>query len=95
MILYSATGCRVAARSRVAEGRALGERKLLGVGISGTVVAGVCCFTPVLVATLGALGLSGALAWLDVVLLPTLGVFIGITAYAALRLARGEARDDR
>lgn len=56
--------------------------KLLRYGVIGTIIAALCCFTPVLVVLLGAVGLSAALGWLDYVLLPTLAVFIGITIYA-------------
>ncbi|WP_288902385.1 mercury resistance system transport protein MerF [uncultured Sneathiella sp.] len=55
---------------------------LLKVGIIGTVVAALCCFTPVLVILLGAVGLSAALGLLDMVLLPALALFIAITVYA-------------
>lgn len=55
---------------------------LLKVGIIGTVVAALCCFTPVLVILLGAVGLSAALGLLDLVLLPALALFIAITVYA-------------
>ncbi|MFC4273090.1 mercury resistance system transport protein MerF [Sneathiella chungangensis] len=55
---------------------------LLKVGIIGTVVAALCCFTPVLVILLGAVGLSAALGLLDYVLLPALALFIAITVYA-------------
>ena len=58
------------------------EKTLLGVGIVGTLVAALCCFTPILVILLGAVGLSAMLGWLDYVLLPALAVFIGITVYA-------------
>ena len=58
------------------------DKSLLRVGIIGTIIAALCCFTPVLVVLLGAVGLSAALGWLDYVLLPTLAVFIGITIYA-------------
>lgn len=61
------------------------NQKLLKVGITGTVIAIICCFTPALVVLLGALGLSawlGWLGWLDFVLLPILAVFILMTAYA-------------
>ncbi len=64
------------------------NRKLLGFGLVGTVVAALCCFTPVLVVLLGALGLSAALGWLDYVLLPALAVFAGITVYALIRRGR-------
>ena len=57
-------------------------RSLLRVGITGTVIAIICCFTPVLVVLLGVVGLSAAVGWLDYVLLPELAVFVGITLYA-------------
>ena len=55
---------------------------LLKTGITGTVIAVLCCFTPALVILLGAVGLSSMLGWLDVVLLPALGIFVLITVYA-------------
>lgn len=64
------------------------ERKLLGFGIAGTVIAALCCFTPLLVVLLGAVGLSAALGLLDYVLLPTLAFFIGLTIYAVYRRQR-------
>lgn len=60
-------------------------RSLLRVGIVGTVIAVICCFTPVLVVLLGIAGLSAAVGWLDYVLLPTLAVFVGITLYAIVK----------
>ena len=57
------------------------DRKLLGIGVGGTVIAALCCFTPVLVVLLGAVGLTAWLAWLDFVLLPLLALFLVITAY--------------
>lgn len=64
------------------------DRGLLATGIGGTVVAAICCFTPALVIVLAAAGLSAWLGWLDYVLLPALGIFLAITVYAALRMAR-------
>ena len=61
--------------------------KLLRVGIIGSAVAALCCFTPVLVVLLGAVGLSAAVGYLDYVLLPALAVFIIITIYALLKKA--------
>jgi mercuric ion transport protein len=63
----------------------MGDRTLLGVGLGGSALAAVCCFTPALVLLLGAVGLSAWLAWLDSLLLPVLVLFLGITAYALLR----------
>lgn len=67
----------------------MNDRKLLGTGIVGTVVAALCCFTPVLAVVLGAVGLSAWLGWLDYVLLPALAVFAGLTVYALFRM-RGQ-----
>ena len=66
----------------------MNDRKLVEVGAIGTTVAALCCFTPVLAVLLGAVGLSALVGWLDVVLLPTLAVFIGITVYALRRRRR-------
>ena len=56
--------------------------KLLQVGIIGSVIAALCCFTPVLVVLLGAIGLSALVGVLDYVLLPALAIFVAITVYA-------------
>jgi len=66
----------------------MSERRLLGIGLGGSALAAVCCFTPALVLLLGALGLSAWLAWLDFVLLPALVLFLGLTAYALVRRRR-------
>lgn len=62
--------------------------RLLKCGLIGTVVAALCCFTPILVVLLSAVGLSALLGWLDIVLLPALAVFVGITLYALWRRQR-------
>ncbi len=59
---------------------------------AGTVVAALCCFTPVLVVLLGAVGLSAWLVWLDYVLLPALVVFAGLTVIAWLRWMKARRR---
>lgn len=69
--------------------------RLLSIGIIGTAVAALCCFTPVLVILVGAVGLSWVVGWLDLVLLPALAVFIGITGYALWRRQRTGPLCDR
>jgi mercuric ion transport protein len=54
---------------------------MLKTGIAGSVIAAICCFTPVLVLGLGAVGLSAWLGWIDYVLLPALAMFLAITGY--------------
>ncbi|MEQ8398279.1 mercury resistance system transport protein MerF [Thalassobaculum sp.] len=58
---------------------------LLRTGVIGTVIVALCCFTPVLVILLGAVGLSALTGYLDLVLIPALGFFILLTAYALYR----------
>ena len=55
--------------------------KWLRVGIVGSIIAALCCFTPILVVLLGLIGLSAWVGWLDYVLFPTLAIFIGITVW--------------
>ena len=61
------------------------EKTLLRTGIVGSVVAVLCCFTPILVIALGTVGLSAWLGWLDYVLFPMLAGFLALTAYALVR----------
>jgi len=56
--------------------------RLLRIGFIGTLVAALCCFTPVLAILLAAIGLSAAIGYLDLVLLPALAAFILLTIYA-------------
>ncbi len=62
--------------------------RLLRFSIIGTVIAALCCFTPILVILFAAAGLSWAVGYLDYVLLPLLFVFIGLTIYALWRRQR-------
>ncbi|EKE67942.1 mercury resistance system transport protein MerF [Tistrella bauzanensis] len=67
------------------------DATILKTGIAGSVIAAICCFTPVLVILLGAAGLSAWLGWLDYVLLPALVFFLGITVYGLWRRQRAAA----
>tara|TARA_R110001592_G_scaffold326841_1_gene607808 strand:- start:10359 stop:10598 length:240 start_codon:yes stop_codon:yes gene_type:complete len=60
------------------------DKPLLAFGIGGTVILALCCFTPALV-VLSVVGLAGIIGKLDVVLLPALVIFIGLTAYTLWR----------
>ena len=64
------------------------RNKLLQVGVVGSAVAALCCFTPILVWLLAALGLSAYGGYLDLSLLPALLVFLAITGYAIWRHGR-------
>ena len=67
------------------------DATILKTGIVGSVIAAICCATPVLVIALGAVGLSAWLGWVDYVLLPALAVFLAMTAYGLWRLQRAAA----
>ncbi len=66
---------------------------LLKTGIIGAVIAALCCFTPLLVLLLGAVGLAGWAGYLDAVLLPALLFFVVLTAYAFLKTGKGNCSD--
>ena len=59
--------------------------------VIGTVLVALCCFTPVLVILLGAVGLAALTGYLDYVLLPALVFFIGLTCYAVWRKKKHDA----
>jgi len=67
------------------------DTTILKTGIIGSVIAAICCATPLLVIALGALGLSAWLGWVDYVLLPALVLFLAITAYGLWRRQRAAA----
>jgi len=64
------------------------DATLVRTGIIGAVVAALCCFTPVLVVLLGALGLSALTGYLDVVIMPALAFFVGLILYTQYRRNR-------
>lgn len=59
--------------------------RLLRTGVVGAVVTALCCFTPLLVVTFAAVGVSAWLAWADYVLLPALAGFVGLVGFALYR----------
>ena len=63
------------------------KNKFLAFSLGGTVLAILCCFTPLLPIVLTALGLTGLLGVLynDAVLLPILAGFLILTGYALWR----------
>lgn len=70
-------------------------RILLRVGVTGTIITALCCFTPILVVLLGIIGLTSLTGYLDYVLLPALAFFIGLTLYAFWRKHQYNARQAR
>lgn len=66
-------------------------KTLLKVGLGGSAVAALCCFTPVLVILFGVVGLSAWVGYLDYVLFPALAAFIALTLYALHKKGKAEA----
>ncbi|MCM2306720.1 MAG: mercury resistance system transport protein MerF [Sulfuritalea sp.] len=66
-------------------------KTLLRIGVAGTALAALCCFTPILVVLLGVVGWSALTGYLDYVLLPALAAFIGLTIYSARRKRNADA----
>lgn len=60
-------------------------KAMIGIGGVGAIVTAVCCFTPVLVILLGGIGAGAAIAYLDMVLFPLLGLFLLILVVGILR----------
>ena len=60
----------------------MSEKSPLKTGIIGTLVAAICCFTPLLVIALGAIGLSAWVSGLDYVLFPVMFASMGLTAHS-------------
>jgi len=57
------------------------ERALILTGTVGTIVAAICCFTPVLVIGLGVAGLAAWVGWIDYVVVPALVISMLILGY--------------
>jgi mercuric ion transport protein len=57
------------------------ENKCFKAGIWGSIIAAICCFTPILVVALGLVGLAAIAPYLDYVLFPLLGLFLILALY--------------
>ena len=72
----------------------MNQNKLLRIGVAGTVVAALCCFTPILVILLGTIGLASLVGYLDYVLFPALAFFLALTIYALWRRQPAEHKSN-
>lgn len=70
------------------------DKKLVWTGGIGSVIAAICCTTPVLAVGLPLLGLGAWLAVADTVLIPLLFAFLGLFAFGLYRYRRHEVRRD-
>ncbi|MFK5997999.1 MAG: mercury resistance system transport protein MerF [Rhodobacterales bacterium] len=60
----------------------MNDKKLLRRGMIGSVIAALCCFTPLLVLVFAGVGLSAYIGWLDYALFPLMFASLAVVAYA-------------
>lgn len=60
----------------------MNDKTLLRSGLTGSVIAAICCFTPLLVLLVAGAGLSALAGWLDYALFPLLFGSLGVVAQA-------------
>lgn len=60
----------------------------LTASLIGTIIIALCCFTPLLVVILGAIGLGAWIGYLDLILLPAFGAMVGLTVLSYWRYRR-------
>jgi mercuric ion transport protein len=60
----------------------------------GSIVAAICCATPLLAIGLASVGLAAIVPYLDYILIPALLVFLLLAIYGWLRI-RGEGAQQR
>ena len=65
--------------------------KCFKTGLWGSIVAAICCFTPVLVVGVGLVGLAFFTPYLDYVLFPLLGFFLILLLYGLWKMKRQSA----
>lgn len=66
-------------------------KKRFYAALAGTVAVALCCFTPVLVIALGAVGLGALTPYLDYVLFPALGALIVMTVLSYRKWRKTQA----
>jgi mercuric ion transport protein len=69
---------------------AMKDRNLMGAGVLAVLLLGICCAAPLLVAVIGAAGLTAWLAKAGNVLVPALILGAGLAAFALYRKQRRE-----
>ena len=63
----------------------MSNKTLLTTGIVGSVIAALCCATPLLAILFGTLGLGAWIGGVDYVVLPALALFLVLIIYALIR----------
>ena len=63
-------------------------KKCFRIGRWGSIIAAICCFTPLLVVGIGLIGLAAFTPYLDFVLFPALGFFLILAFYGWWKMKR-------
>ncbi|MBI4273475.1 MAG: mercury resistance system transport protein MerF [Rhizobiales bacterium] len=63
----------------------MNDRALIGTGGVGATIAAICCVTPILAITFGALGLTAWLSIADYVVIPALIICLGLVGFGLYR----------
>ncbi len=63
----------------------LNRKKTFMASLAGTILTAVCCFTPILVLALGAIGLNMLVPYLDYILLPALLMLLIVTVISFMK----------
>ena len=71
------------------------SKKGLYASVVGTIIVLICCFTPILVITVGVVGLGALTPYLDFILFPALGVMVIVTTLAYRKYKKGCEACDR
>jgi len=65
------------------------SKKGLYASTVGTILVSLCCFTPILVITVGVVGLGALTPYLDYILLPALAVMIIVSTMSYRKYKKG------
>lgn len=65
------------------------SKKGLRASVIGTIVVLLCCFTPILVITVGLVGFGALTPYLDYILFPLLGIMMIVTILAYQKYKKG------
>ncbi|MFB6275234.1 MAG: mercury resistance system transport protein MerF, partial [Halothece sp.] len=58
--------------------------------LTGTIIVALCCFTPILVVILTAIGLGRIIGYLDYILLPALAILLILTTASYRRYRKSQ-----
>jgi len=73
----------------------MNDRSLIATGVIGTVLAAICCATPILAVVLGGIGLTAWLAKADYIVIPVLILGLALVGLGLYRRQGAPRRETR